>query len=102
MVVLAAKNYYCSEGNSEDDDKKEKFSCKGVQNTKHNEKILCAESYIAVVSHQVSLKAENRGFRIDKKTQSIVTYSQEKAAFGYYYDKRQVQTDGISTIPLPI
>lgn len=100
MIALAAKNNYCSDG--VDPEHSTKFSCKGVQDRKANEEILCANAYVAVVTHQTSMKAENCGFRIDKHSQTIVTYTQQKAAIGYYYDKRQVLEDGISTTPLRI
>ena len=40
------------------------------------------------------------GFRL--KNNSIFTYSQEKIGFNYFYCKRKVLRDGISTVPLDI
>jgi hypothetical protein len=42
----------------------------------------------------------NRGFRvIDNK---MYTYLKERAGFSYFYPKRKVLADGVSTIPLDI
>ena len=44
--------------------------------------------------------ATNTGFRL--KDNSVYTYSQEKIGFNYFYCKRKVLEDGISTVPLDI
>ena len=44
--------------------------------------------------------ATNVGFRL--KNNSIHTYSQDKVGFNYFYCKREVLSDGISTIPLKL
>jgi uncharacterized phage-like protein YoqJ len=49
---------------------------------------------------RITLSATNKGFRIDKQTQNIITYSQEKVGLNFYYYKRKVLEDGITTIPL--
>ena len=46
------------------------------------------------------ISANNMGFRL--KNNNIFTYSQEKIGFNYFYCKRKVLEDGISTEPLDI
>ena len=45
-------------------------------------------------------KSKNIGFRINKSI--IHTYSQEKIGFNYFYCKRKVLEDGVTTVPLDI
>ena len=45
-------------------------------------------------------KSKNIGFRINKS--NIHTYSQEKIGFNYFYCKRKVLEDGVTTEPLDI
>jgi len=42
----------------------------------------------------------NKGFRMVDN--HMITYIQEKKGLTYYYDKRVVLADGVSTLPLPI
>ena len=42
----------------------------------------------------------NKGFRA--RDNKVFSYEQERAGFGYYYIKRIVQNDGVSTEPLDI
>ncbi len=42
----------------------------------------------------------NRGFRVIDN--HMITYTQEMKGMSYYYDKRIVLSDGVSTLPLPI
>jgi hypothetical protein len=75
MIALCSKTYFCF--GAED-----KFICKGV-NRKTND-----------------IHKGTRGFRsIDNQ---VYTYLQERAGFSYFYHKRKVLADGVSTIPLDI
>lgn len=98
MVSLSSKNYVCY---NDGDKSYKKCSAKGVQKNK-NASILKPECFESVVKDRVSMSATNKGFRIDRETKSIITYSQMKIGLNYYYDKRIVLADGISTIPLNI
>jgi hypothetical protein len=79
-------------------EKKYKFSSKGIQKGNNDitkerfEKVLFDPSYKDVCT--------NRGFRVVQN--EMITYTQIKKALSYYYDKRQIMSDGVSTLPLPI
>jgi hypothetical protein len=114
MISLSPKNYICYIPDEEyrvEKDKKLlngeveyfKVSAKGVQQKGgKNINILCPEAFESVIRDRICLKATNRGFRISKETKGILTYKQTKTGLNYYYDKRQVLADGVSTIPLNI
>lgn len=100
IMSLSSKNYYCF---FPDGSHKEKFSSKGVQKSGgRNADVLNADAFESVIKNKVTLQATNRGFRVCKQTKGIISYTQTKTGLSYYYDKRQVQADGISTIPLDI
>ena len=52
------------------------------------------------LNNRTIISAKNMGFRL--KNNNIFTYSQEKIGFNYFYCKRKVLEDGISTVPLDI
>ena len=107
MVSLASKNYYCYlperwvDEKGEEAGYKEKASAKGVQKAR-NKGVMSSDAFESVIRTGISLRATNKGFRIDKTTQNVITYKTVKTGCSYYFDKRQVLADGISTIPLPI
>ena len=82
----------------DNEDKKDKFSPKGIQKDKNDitkerfEKVLTDQYYKDVCT--------NRGFRVADNY--MITYTQQKKGLSYVYDKRQVLRDGCSTAPLPI
>ena len=47
-----------------------------------------------------SVSGVNRGFRV--RDSSVMTYIQENAALTYFYGKRKVLADGLSTAPLEL
>ena len=90
IVALCSKTYYCF-------GKEDKFSCKGI-NKRLND--IHKDKYMDVLLTKQSGSGTNRGFRvIDNK---MYTYLQERAGFSYFYPKRKVLADGVSTIPLDI
>jgi len=100
MVSLSSKNYHCylPEGSN-----KIKTSAKGVQQANgRNSDILNQDGFESVIKKKICLSATNRGFRIDKLTKGIITYEQHKTGLNYYYDKRRVLADGVTTAPLCI
>eukprot|EP00644_Phytophthora_capsici_P019333 jgi/Phyca11/132176/e_gw1.139.13.1 len=104
MVSLSSKNYCCYLGDEIDKETKMpkvKVSAKGVQKSR-NAKALAPQNFEKVVKTQTIIEATNKGFRICSETKSLITYRQTKSALGYYYDKRKVLDDGVSTIPLDI
>ncbi|GMF40226.1 unnamed protein product [Phytophthora lilii] len=60
------------------------------------------DGFETVVRDRITLQGTNKGFRLLKETKSIITYTQTKTALNYYYDKRQVLDDGITTEALDI
>ena len=91
FVGLNSKTYYCW------GEEKDKYSCKGI--SKKNNTIK-KDTYLRVLKTQESESGENRGFRVLKNR--VLTYAQFRVGFSYFYPKRCVLEDGISTIPLDI
>ena len=90
IVALCSKTYFCF--GAED-----KFSCKGVNRKTNN---VTKEKYMDVLLTKQSGSGANKGFRsIDNQ---VYTYLQERAGFTYFYPKRKVLADGVSTAPLEI
>jgi hypothetical protein len=90
IICLSSKTYYCF-GTSD------KFSCKGV-NKKCNE--INKDKYLNVLLSKQSASGINKGFRVVNNT--MYTYNQTRDGFSYFYPKRKVLEDGVSTIPLDI
>ena len=90
IVGLCSKTYYCFGA-------KDKFSCKGV-NKKCNE--INKEKYLNVLLTKQNSGGVNRGFRVVNN--AMFTYTQVRDAFSYFYPKRKVNEDGVSTNPLDI
>ena len=80
-------NTYCCWGTESN-----KASCRGISkrlNDSHK------EVYLKVL--QTRRSGENRGFCVvDNK---VLTYTQHRTGFSYFYPKRKVLEDGVSTIP---
>ena len=96
IISLCPKMYFVEGADHED--KKYKFSSKGIQKDKNDitkerfEKVLTDQNYKDVCT--------NKGFRVIDNY--MITYTQEKKGMSYYYDKRIVCPNGIDTLPLPI
>ena len=90
IISLCSKTYYCFRTG------KDKFSCKGV-NKKNN--VINKDKYLDVILSKRS--GVNRVFRV-MNNNTMCTYVQVKNAFSYFYPKRKVLEDGVSTIPLDI
>ena len=90
IIGLCSKTYYCF-------GVKDKFSCKGV-NKKCNE--IDKDKYLNVLLSKQNSCGINRGFRVVNNT--MYTYTQVRDAFSYFYPKRKVLEDGVSTLPLDI
>ena len=92
FIGLCSKTYYCfgrSHGH--------KVSCKGLQKARN---ALTATHFLDVLRTQRSHKGTNRGFRM--KDGVMTTYEQDRTALTYFYPKRKVQEDGVTTLPLDI
>ena len=90
IIGLCSKTYYCFGA-------KDKFSCKGV-NKKCND--INKDKYLNVLLTKQNSAGVNRGFRVVNNT--MYTYEQVRDAFSYFYPKRKVLADGVSTTPLDI
>ena len=93
-VEFEGKSIYalCSKLYFVEGDTKNKFSCKGIQKSQN---IINKDRF-----HNVKDTCTNKGFRVIDN--SMITYIQQKKGLSYYYDKRQVLEDGITTVPLII
>ena len=72
-----------------------KISCKGVNKMDLSRVVNIFQD---VLQNQESKEVINKGFR--SMNRQMFTYSQIKTGFSYFYCKREVQADGISTKPL--
>ena len=93
IVALNSKTYVCWD----DDTGVTKSSAKGISKRLNK---LEASTYKSVLQSQTPYAGNNRGFI--KKDNKIVTYQQSRTGITYYYGKRQVQADGVSTSPLDV
>jgi G:T-mismatch repair DNA endonuclease (very short patch repair protein) len=90
IVALCSKTYYCLGDVN-------KASTKGL--SKRQNKINL-EHFLQVLESQKSGSGMNRGFRVEAG--DIYTYAQTRGALTYFYPKRKVLEDGVSTMPLEI
>ena len=93
MVCLNSKTYFCFNADSG----ASKYSCKGVSKRLNN---ITFSLYQTVMRTQQSVSGINRGFRVNGD--QMWTYSQTRTAFTYYYIKREVLEDGVTTRPLDL
>ena len=90
IVALCSKSCFCYGDTS-------KASCKGL-NKRNND--ITKEKYLDVLQSRQAGEGVNRGFRM--KGAFMFTYNQVKSAFTYFYPKRKVAEDGVSTTYLDI
>jgi hypothetical protein len=81
----------------DEEEKKDKYSCKGIQK---NQNEINKDRFHNVLFNDVKDMCTNKGFRVINN--EMVTYIQHKKGLSYYYDKRVVLADGVSTVPLDI
>jgi hypothetical protein len=79
------------------DKEKCKFSSKGLSKNRIKDPL---QLFKSVLENKVSSSSKNLGFV--SKNNSVFTYEQTRAGFSYFYVKRRVLEDGISTEPLDI
>ena len=92
-VALNSKTYVCWDSVKDTS----KASSKGISKRLT---VLTANVYKSVLQAQQPFSGVNRGFI--RKDRQMVTYKQLRAGMTYYYVKRQVLEDGVSTILLDI
>ena len=88
MVSLCSKSYIIqdSKGNK-------KISCKGISKRNLEDPM---KKFEDALRNKTTIQSNNVGFRVRKS--DIYTYSQEKIGFNYFYCKREVLADGVSTV----
>lgn len=92
-VLLSAKSYYCY---NKSDSNFDKYSSKGIsRNIK-----LTRDHFLSVLKLKQSTTNTNRGFIT--KNNEMVTYAMTKEGLSYFYCKRKVLDDGVSTTYLDI
>ena len=90
IIALCSKTYYCfGETN--------KCSAKGIVKSQND---LNPQKYKDVLENQKSGGGDNRGFRVIDN--AMYTYVQQRDALSYFYGKRQICEDNVSTLPLDI
>ena len=92
MISLCSKSYIIQNKKG-----KQKISCKGISKKNLSDPMT---KFKNTLNNRTIISAKNMGFRL--KNNNIFTYSQEKIGFNYFYCKRKVLEDGISTVPLDI
>lgn len=87
MIALNSKTYYCWKNDDE-----YKMSSKGLSKRTNN---LDKCKYLGVLRSRKACVGMNRGFQLKKN--KMVTYEQLKTGLSYFYGKRHVHSDGVST-----
>lgn len=91
IIALNSKTYFCWDEKSGDS----KHSCKGLNKRSNN---LTAEIYKQVLFSKKGFTGHNTGFIL--KDGQTFTYYQGKTGLSYFYGKRFVCDDGVSTKPI--
>ena len=92
MIAPCSKTYY---GFGDDGD--DKVSAKGI--VKHQND-LNPQKFLDVIVNRMAARADNYGFRVQGN--QMYSYSQRRDALTYFYIKRKVGADNMSTLPLDI
>ena len=92
IVALCSKTYCCFGANATT-----KTSAKGISKRLNK---LTRKRYLKVLKKQISGKGHNVSFKHHKA--QIYTYKQSRASLSYFYIKRRVHEDRVTTSPLNI
>ena len=90
FVGLCSKTYYCFGAT-------DKYSKKGLSKC-HND--IDMDTFLTVPTNRRSGGGFSRGFRV--RDWSGMTYVQERAALTFFYGKRKILADGLSTAPMEV
>ncbi|XP_063687079.1 uncharacterized protein LOC134820563 [Bolinopsis microptera] len=93
FVGLSAKTYFCFEPDAK---QKEKCSTKGINKAAQ----VTIEHFRSVLQTKQSVSSTNRGFIV--KNNTMLSYRMERKGLSYFYCKRKILDDGISTTFLDI
>ena len=88
IIALCSKTYYCFGDNGP------KVSCKGLNK---NSNMITKAKYLDVLKTGISGGGVNKGFRTDGT--SMLSYTQQRNSLSYFYIKRRVMADGVTTAP---
>lgn len=91
IVALNSKTYCCW------GQKDSKLSSKGISKKTNT---LTKDQFLGVLTSQQPVQGSNCGFIF--KDQKMLTYTQLKTGLTYFYAKRKVCKDGISTSPIDL
>ena len=91
IVSLCSKCYFCWGEEST------KCSTKGLNKSQN---VLTKEIFLNVLETRKNGSGSNRSFRV--RDNAMWTYTQQRDALSYFYPKRKVLNDGLSTGPLDI
>jgi hypothetical protein len=97
ICALNAKTYICHKSSSEHTPAATKLSSKGLSKKTNK---LTVDDYLHVLRSKKKLCGLNTGFI--RKSNKTYTYSQVKTGLTYFYCKRKVLPDGVSTTHLDI
>jgi G:T-mismatch repair DNA endonuclease (very short patch repair protein) len=107
IIALCSKTYFTSnlfeDSESSEDDRRGlgygsiKTATKALNKTQNK---MTKEKFLNVLKSKTAGSGTNRGFRV--MNNSIYTYTQQRSALSYFYTKRWVMDDGVSTQPLSI
>jgi len=89
IIALNSKTYFCfgDEGN--------KLSTKGIMKRCNDIK---KEEFLNVLNNKSRVHGTNRG--IMRRNNKVMTYNQTRAGLSFFYAKRKVHSDGVTTFPL--
>ena len=90
IIALCSKTFYCFGPT-------DKLSAKGLMK---NQNDLNPTVFKAVLNNKESGTGKNRGFRVINN--AVYTYVQSRDALSYFYGKRKICPDNVSTLPLDI
>ena len=91
MIALSSKTYILQ------NEERCKLSCKGIS---HRALVEPMNLYKEVLNSQSAKSGTNKGFR--SRNNTIYSYEQSRAGLTYFYCKREVLSDGVSTVPLNV
>ena len=75
----------------------DKYSTKRLSKRQN---VIDKDAFLAVLTNRRSGSGVNRGFRV--RDSSVIRYVQDRAALTYFYRKRKVLANGVSTAPLEV
>ena len=90
FVGLCSKTYYCFGAT-------DKYTTKGLSK-RHN--TIDKDAFLEVLTNRRSGSGKNHGFLVHNST--VLTYVQERATLTYFYAKRVVHEDGVTTGPVDV